>query len=70
MKTFMEAVMEIVIPVERENAGADETRPTPIVPRITLTRIIIIAVGAGREVLHSIPKGVDALGVSDVVAGL
>jgi len=61
MEVAVEAVMEIVIVVEREHAASEEPRIVPAVPRIAPIRIPIIAVAADRQVLHSIAAGVHAL---------
>lgn len=71
MKTVMEvvaeAMMEIVIVVERETS--EEPRTVPAVPGIAPISCIVAA-AAGRRVLHSIAARVHALRVGDVVACL
>src|ERR1700733_2861265 len=70
MEVVAEAMMEIAIVVEREYVTSGQPWTAPAVPRIAPIRIPIIAIAAGRQVLHSIAAGVHALRVSDVVTCL
>ena len=70
MEVVVEAMMETVIAVEREYVTSDKPGTIPAVPRIAPILIPIIAIAAGRQVLHSITAGVHALRVGDVVACL